>query len=407
MMSTPSIGTPAAVRQLPARPHLEHLKNEAKQRLETLRSRQPTAKLAEAQHQLAREYGFANWRDLKADLDGRTAGASATGQSPAETAAIGDWIGQLSMGTRLALHIRAAEGGGIAVTTDTPDYGFFGFEADDVALEGDRLSFSLTTPLPVGFQQNLYEARYDSVRDTWIGEWMAQGMTASLDLARGVWPPAPRFEGIDGFWDARLESQGGFIRLIFRIKTDVHGTHAWLDSPDRNLLGRPAVSIAREGRRLTITMHTVIITGDLTDDGQWIVGELISGENHKPVTFIRRPPGAAPPLPQRAPAIELSPQALAAFAGRYESEGGPILTASVEDGRLWIQFTGGPVKSADGVSRVQIPSGPKLDLVPSAATKFFWRVLDATVEFTLDEGGAVTGLIRRQLGAETRARRID
>jgi hypothetical protein len=157
MMSDPSIGTPAAARQLPARPNLEHLKNEAKLRLDALRRLQPTAKLAEAQHQLARDYGFANWRGLKAGIEARAAGPSSTGQSAAEKAAIGDWIGELSMGVRLALHIRAADDGGIAVTTDTPDYGFFGFEADDVSMEGDRLSFSLITPLVVGFQQNLYE----------------------------------------------------------------------------------------------------------------------------------------------------------------------------------------------------------------------------------------------------------
>jgi hypothetical protein len=401
MMNTPSVGTVAA-RSLPAKPNLEHLKNEAKQRLDALRSKQPATKLAEAQHQLAREYGFANWRDLKADIDQRAGGAL----SPAAKAAIGDWIGQLSTGTRIALHIRAGEDGGLTATTDTPGYGFFGFVAEDVAVEGDRLSFSVTTPLVVGFQQNFYEARFDAERDSWIGEWAAQGMTAPLNLVRGAYPPAPRFEGLDGFWDARLESEGGFLRLIFRIKTDAHGTYAWLDSPDRNLLGRPALSVAREGRQVTIVMHTVSITGELSDDGQWIVGQLIKDEVKKPVTFIRRPPGAAPPLPQRAPAIALSLKALAAFAGRYEMDGGTILTVTVEDGRLWIQFTGGPVQGGDGVPRVQFPSGPKLDLVASAPTKFFWRVLDAAVEFTLDDAGAVTGLIRRQLGAETRAKRI-
>ena len=44
----------AVARRLPPKPSLEHLKNEAKQRLDQLRARAPTAKLAEAQHQLAR-----------------------------------------------------------------------------------------------------------------------------------------------------------------------------------------------------------------------------------------------------------------------------------------------------------------------------------------------------------------
>jgi ankyrin repeat protein len=56
-------------RTLPARPSLEHLKNEAKQRLKLLRAENPLTKLAAVQLALAREYGFASWRQLKAHVD--------------------------------------------------------------------------------------------------------------------------------------------------------------------------------------------------------------------------------------------------------------------------------------------------------------------------------------------------
>jgi ankyrin repeat protein len=56
-------------RTLPARPSLEHLKNEAKQRLKALRQHDPQAKLAAAQLALARDYGFASWRQLKTHVD--------------------------------------------------------------------------------------------------------------------------------------------------------------------------------------------------------------------------------------------------------------------------------------------------------------------------------------------------
>jgi ankyrin repeat protein len=61
--------TPAARRALPARPNLDHLKNEAKQRLKALRAHDPQAKLAGAQLGVARDYGFASWRRLKAHID--------------------------------------------------------------------------------------------------------------------------------------------------------------------------------------------------------------------------------------------------------------------------------------------------------------------------------------------------
>jgi tetratricopeptide (TPR) repeat protein len=57
------------IRQLPPRPNLEHLKNEAKQRFRELREGDPSIRLAIAQLALAREYGFASWRKLKAHVD--------------------------------------------------------------------------------------------------------------------------------------------------------------------------------------------------------------------------------------------------------------------------------------------------------------------------------------------------
>jgi ankyrin repeat protein len=55
--------------RLPARANLEHLKNEAKQRLKTMRSQRPAARLSEAQLLVARSYGFASWRKLKDFVD--------------------------------------------------------------------------------------------------------------------------------------------------------------------------------------------------------------------------------------------------------------------------------------------------------------------------------------------------
>jgi hypothetical protein len=404
MMSIPSTGTIAA-RTLPAKPNLEHLKNEAKQRLEALRAATPDAKLAEAQHQLAREYGFAHWRDLKAAVE-RAAGGPV---SAAARAAIGDWIGTFPTGGgQFALHIRAGEDGALTAAMDTPAYGFFGLAADDVLVEGERLSFTLLAPMVVGYTQGFYEARYDAERDAWIGEWTSQGMTISLDFVRGVIPPAPRFEGLDGFWDGRLQTKDGPIRLIFRFKTDVHGTYAWLDSPDRNQLGRPAASVNREGRQVSVTMHTVSVTGELSEDEQRIEGRFIKGETSLPLVLIHRPPGAAAPLPPRPPAIELPPEALAAYAGRYQGEGGgPVLAIRVGDGRLHAQFNVGAAPGAEGLPGAEVPSGPELDLLPASRTKFVHATLDASIEFELDDQGRATGFVMRQLGSETRAKRVD
>lgn len=55
---------------LPERASLEWLKKTAKQNLRALRAAAPDAKLADAQRDLARAYGFAGWRALKAHVEG-------------------------------------------------------------------------------------------------------------------------------------------------------------------------------------------------------------------------------------------------------------------------------------------------------------------------------------------------
>ena len=53
-------------RELPAKPNLEYLKKQAK---ELLRAN-GQGKLADAQHALAKEYGFATWAKLKSHVEG-------------------------------------------------------------------------------------------------------------------------------------------------------------------------------------------------------------------------------------------------------------------------------------------------------------------------------------------------
>jgi hypothetical protein len=55
--------------RLPPRPNLEHLKKQAKDVLRVSRHRSPRWSLADAQHALARGYGFPSWPDLKVHVE--------------------------------------------------------------------------------------------------------------------------------------------------------------------------------------------------------------------------------------------------------------------------------------------------------------------------------------------------
>ena len=64
-------------RNLPVVPNLDHLRKQAKALLRETQQRNPGAKLGEAQHAVARAYGFASWPKLKAHVESLPMPASA------------------------------------------------------------------------------------------------------------------------------------------------------------------------------------------------------------------------------------------------------------------------------------------------------------------------------------------
>jgi hypothetical protein len=82
---------------LPARPDLDHLRKQAKARLDDLRRHDSEAKLADALHLIAREYGFASWPKLKVHVRALSeAGAARTAVSPFT----GRWVADITRSTR-------------------------------------------------------------------------------------------------------------------------------------------------------------------------------------------------------------------------------------------------------------------------------------------------------------------
>ena len=71
-MSDQTSGPASGASKLPDAPNLEWLRKQAKRRLEELRQSNPDAKLAAAQFDVARQYGFSSWRALKAHIDSLT-----------------------------------------------------------------------------------------------------------------------------------------------------------------------------------------------------------------------------------------------------------------------------------------------------------------------------------------------
>ena len=104
-------------RDLPLHANLDHLKKQAKELLHDLQQQNPGAILADAQHALAGEYGFASWPKLKAHVD--AAAIDRLTRNPF----VGQWTADLSRSKLHPLnHLQAASIGfdvvGDAVTID-------------------------------------------------------------------------------------------------------------------------------------------------------------------------------------------------------------------------------------------------------------------------------------------------
>lgn len=104
-------------RLLPPFPNLEHLKGQAKDVLRVGRRRTPAWKLADAQHAIARGYGFTNWPELKTHVESlrrQPAVSSSTRQAHAEQTRnghdehpiVGTWILNASRSTLHTAQLR-------------------------------------------------------------------------------------------------------------------------------------------------------------------------------------------------------------------------------------------------------------------------------------------------------------
>lgn len=95
--------------------------------------------------------------------------------------------------------------------------------------------------------------------------------------------------------------------------------------------------------------------------------------------------------PRERTQITLAPEQLERFVGRYELAPGVEMTITREDGRLFAQLTG----------------QPRAEIFPETETSFFYRIVDAALEFRTDDQGRVHSLVLTQFGTEQIARKLD
>jgi ankyrin repeat protein len=202
-------------KDLPARASLEWLKKSAKQKLRTMKAADPAVKLADAQRDLARDYGFASWRKLKAHVEGLRAAP------PPGEEAVAAFLRAVGKGDAEAVRAALAAEPGLAdavgphpfwggrpqalhVAIETKRRGLFDLLLEAGAdVDGRNDQYDHWSPVMLTFSRDLPEMRAELIaRGARIGlveALMMKDDARVADLLQGGLPPVPNDGSILAF----------------------------------------------------------------------------------------------------------------------------------------------------------------------------------------------------------------
>jgi dienelactone hydrolase len=225
----------------------------------------------------------------------------------------GDWNGTLSTpqtDLSLVIHVVRGPDGALKGTVENYDQNP-GNRVDltEIAVSGAHLSWRVA---PIGAT---YEGDWDASSQTWKGTFN-QGGALPMALVKGVPPPKPVVEGLDGTWVGTIDANGVKLRQVFNFRTTEAGTFGLYSSPDQLANGLVIGDLVRNGQTVSLsTAHGAAkFSGTLSADGQQLAGAWSTpGQPERPVTLTRaseaqlaavrnpnRPQTPKPPFPYKA-----------------------------------------------------------------------------------------------------------
>jgi hypothetical protein len=379
-------------RALPARPNLEHLKRAAKQRLESLRRTAPDAKLADAQFHLARDYGFASWRSLKAEIDRRARdGAAPAGRH-------GRWVGWYRHDPDLIRN------GILAVTEDGAALSAQLAEGPVLRLEdqGDgvftprgvpgRYEFLASGSAPAAAL--VIHGEGGSIRLERCDEAEARAGLAAAAAAR-VAQARPRTamevaaESLDrwvGWYSTRHGPALEITREDARLFARVSGQQKAEVFPETDALFFFRITPAqlcfelKDGRAVAVVLHQSGLEQRLPR---------VSAEQAQRAGALIEQKAQAQRQPRTA--IEVDAAKLAGYVGRYRLDAGRTLTVTAEGERLFIEIT----------------DQERFEVYAESDRDFFWTVAAAQISFVTDNTGRAAGAVLHQAGRDLPLGRIE
>lgn len=218
---------------------------------------------------------------------------------------VGSWYGVLQTprgGLTLVVTVSRNADGSLKGELESPDQApGQKIPATNIALDNGQLAISVA---PLGAS---YKGSWVAAEQAWNGTF-TQGGDLPLKLTKGLPPPKPVVEGLDGVWNANLTRNAATLRLILRIRTTPQGTAALLDSPDQLANGMPVSDLRRDGQKVSFKLSIAgqSYEGALSADGASIAGTwTVPGQPPAPVNFARA--ATAERTPPKRPQTPVAP----------------------------------------------------------------------------------------------------
>jgi hypothetical protein len=382
----------SAVRALPARPNLEHLKNEAKQRLKVLQPTSPASQLADAQLLVARDYGFVSWRALKAEVDRLAMGAQAGGADSRLDAFVGFYRYGPTM--RRAVITVTRDGERLSIqTTGAPRFthveeapGLFVFPATESRYSFERDGDGAVGALVITTDRG--EARLTRT-DAADAEAAQAAYVIALEdqkTPRAEVPIKGDLERFVGFYSGQLGPSIEITRQDARLFIRVAGQRAIEIVPE---------SETKFFSQLVPAQMSFVVEGDRAS---LLVLHQSGFDQYLPRVTAEEAARISAPVEKKAESqtrprtvVKVDPETLKRFAGWFMSSVGPRLKVQAEGERLFVQV--------DGQDRFEV--------FPESDLQFFWTVVAAQITFVIDEQGRVETAILHQAGRDLPLARIE
>ena len=201
-------------------------------------------------------------------------------------------------------------------------------------------------------------------------------------------------ETVEGIWQGKIQlSPNAVLKIVFHISKDDSGKWvATLDSPDQKATGIPVDEVKFENGELSLKINSIqgSYKGKLEPEKKSITGTWSQGGGSRALKLEKVDKSKMFKASEKKE-IELSAEVLKKYTGKYELQPGVLITITLEGKKLMAQLTGQPA----------------FQIFPESEAKFFYKVVDAQIEFNLDKAGKVESLTLDQFGRKLPAKKVE